>query len=425
MHDERATSHLKQISMSQRGSGRGDNQGQPSTAQVRRYDLDWLRIFAFAVLIFYHIGLFYTTWDWQLTSRYSSPAIEPVLGLINPWRLALLFFISGVALRFAIDKRTLQKFLPERFTRLLLPLAFGMVVICAPMVYVELLYLDEIEPGFLQFYRNYLGFGDLALVIPPWYHLWYVAYVLLYTVVVAACMPLRRLVGTYWAGPFFGWLGRGRAWRILIVPVVPFAVYALVLDPYFPTNLFLWGDWANIAHTFTFFLFGFMAAKDEEFWRAVDRSIASAVVLSAILGVMVMAAWLNEFSVASDMWMFSGFELLRVFYAWAVIVTLMGLARKFANRTSPRLVYLTAAIFPYYILHQSIIVTVAYWFTVHEVPLWMEAGAIFVATALGCALGYEIVRRFSSIRILFGLPPKQNRVASKPSGASGFGSRTV
>lgn len=403
----------------------GQQNDPHATAPARRHDLDWLRIFAFAVLIFYHIGLFYATWDWQLASRYSSAVIEPVLGLINPWRLALLFFISGVALRFAIEKKKLEKFLPERFTRLLLPLAFGMVVICAPRVYVELLYLGEIEPGFLDFYRYYLGFGDFALVIPPWYHLWYVAYVLVYTLVVAAGMPLLSLVATNGAYPFFAWLGRGRAWRVLIVPVIPFAVYALVLDPYFPKNLILWGDWANIAHTFTFFLFGFMAAKDEEFWRAVDRSLASAVVLSAILGVLVMAAWLNEFTVASDAWMLSGFELLRVFYAWAVIVMMLGLARKFANRTSSTLVYLTAAIFPYYILHQSIIVMVAYWFTVHEVSPWVEAGTILVATVLGCAAGYEIVRRLPSIRILFGLPPRQNEVVSESSSAGGFGNRAV
>ena len=62
----------------------------------------------------------------------SSSLIEPVMGLTNPWRLALLFFISGVAVRFAVDKTTLSEFLPERITRLVVPLAFGMAVICAP-----------------------------------------------------------------------------------------------------------------------------------------------------------------------------------------------------------------------------------------------------------------------------------------------------
>ena len=30
-----------------------------STLHTRRYDLDWLRIIAFGLLIFYHVGMFY------------------------------------------------------------------------------------------------------------------------------------------------------------------------------------------------------------------------------------------------------------------------------------------------------------------------------------------------------------------------------
>ena len=142
----------------------------PADATERRYDLDWLRIFAFGVLIFYHVGMFYVTWDWYLKSRYSASFLEPVMGL-TAGRLALLFFISGVAVRFAIDKTTLGEFLPERFTRLVVPLAFGMAVVCAPQTYVELRYRGEIEPGFFAFYRDYLGYGDFhdgqAALEPP------------------------------------------------------------------------------------------------------------------------------------------------------------------------------------------------------------------------------------------------------------------
>ena len=47
---------------------------RPKGGSGRRYDLDWLRVFAFGMLIFYHIGLFYVTWDWLVNSRYSSPS---------------------------------------------------------------------------------------------------------------------------------------------------------------------------------------------------------------------------------------------------------------------------------------------------------------------------------------------------------------
>ena len=61
----------------------------------RRIDLDWLRIAAFGLLIFYHVGMFYVTWDWHVKSSHASQIIEPLMRLSNPWRLTLLFIISG------------------------------------------------------------------------------------------------------------------------------------------------------------------------------------------------------------------------------------------------------------------------------------------------------------------------------------------
>jgi glucans biosynthesis protein C len=388
---------------------------EPPAAEVRRsvtqladpvgrqYYLDWLRICAFGVLILYHVGMFYVTWDWYLTSRYSSGFIEPVMALTSG-RLSLLFFISGAAVRFAIDKTTVGKFLPERFTRLVVPLAFGMAVICAPQTYVELRYLGEIDPGPLAFYRDYLGFGDFTMVRPPWNHLWYVAYILVYTLIAAACLPLLRRATTALAGPFFAWLAKGRAWRMLLVPAMPFVAYTEVLDPCFPTTLALWGDWAYIAQTFTFFLFGFLAAKNQDFWKCIDRVLLPSAGFTLVLGGLLVTAFFNEFTVTADPQLFNAFLILKMLYRWSVIVTVLGLARRFANRPSATLSYLTAAIFPYYILHQTITLLVSYWFTVNEAPVAIEATTIVVVTMLGCALGYEGIRRVAFIRPLFGLP---------------------
>jgi len=380
----------------------------PCGGSGRRYDLDWLRIFAFGILIFYHVGMFYVTWDWYLKSRYSSAFLEPVMGL-TAGRLALLFFISGAALRFAMDRRAVGSFLPDRMTRLVLPLAFGMVLICAPQTYFELRYMGEIEPGFFAFYVDYLGYGEFTHWRPPWNHLWYLAYILAFTLTAAACLPLLDWAQTALAAPFFAWLARGRPWRMLFVPAIPFAAYTLLLDPLFPTTLTLWGDWAFLARTLTFFLFGFLAARNGDFWRSVDRVLPASIALSFLLGALLLAAFLDEFAVTADPYLLNAFLLLRVLYGWAVIVALFGLARRFANRPSRTLAYLTAAIFPYYILHQTITLAASYWFTVHEAPVAVEAATIVLVTLLGCALGYEIIRRVGILRPLFGLPAPGKR----------------
>ena len=69
----------------------------------RRHDLDWIRIGAFLLLILYHVGMFYVPWDWHVKSSHEVPALEPIMQLTNPWRLTLLFLVSGAATRFLAD----------------------------------------------------------------------------------------------------------------------------------------------------------------------------------------------------------------------------------------------------------------------------------------------------------------------------------
>ena len=63
----------------------------------RRFDLDWVRSGAFLLLIAYHVGMYYVTWDWHVKSPFSASTIEPLMLLTSPWRLALLFLVSALA----------------------------------------------------------------------------------------------------------------------------------------------------------------------------------------------------------------------------------------------------------------------------------------------------------------------------------------
>src|SRR3954454_4320036 len=102
---------------------------QTAPGTERRIDLDWVRIAAFGLLIFYHVGMLYVSWGFQIKSGHRIPALEPVMLLLIPWRLSLLFLVSGVATRFMLGKYTLGPLLRSRSARLLIPLVFGMLVI--------------------------------------------------------------------------------------------------------------------------------------------------------------------------------------------------------------------------------------------------------------------------------------------------------
>ena len=38
----------------------------------RRHDLDWVRVCAFGLLVLYHVGMYYVTWDWHVKSPHAS-----------------------------------------------------------------------------------------------------------------------------------------------------------------------------------------------------------------------------------------------------------------------------------------------------------------------------------------------------------------
>ena len=52
----------------------------------RLYFLDWVRIIAFFILILYHTGMYYVTWDWHVKSPFASGLLEPFMWLSSPWR---------------------------------------------------------------------------------------------------------------------------------------------------------------------------------------------------------------------------------------------------------------------------------------------------------------------------------------------------
>ncbi len=378
---------------------------------TRRYDLDWLRIIAFGLLIFYHIGMFYVTWDWHVKSDHASHAIEPLMRLVNPWRLDLLFFISGVAARFMIDKTTALNFAWSRFNRLFWPLLFGMLVIVPPQSFLQITE-HGYHGGYGDFYIKYLtayhGWCDAGgcLTVPTWNHLWYVAYLLAYCLIFAVLWPLLKRVPTDWAK-------RLPAWVYVAIPLVYYWFGDYVLDPRFPQTHAFVGDWYVHYDSAGFFIMGILTARFDRLFDIARRlrffSLAAGITawLSLeYLRVLWSAGSITDFNA----------ELvgnpIETAQAVFMIMTLLGFARQhLATTDGPLRRTLTEAIFPFYIIHQTIIVVAAYNLNRLHMPVALEAALLIILTAVGCALTYLIVRVIPFLRPVFGLPLKKKALA--------------
>lgn len=380
----------------------------PSAVFTRRYDLDWLRIIAFGLLIFYHIGMFFNTEGWHAKSLHANSAMEPLMWLSSPWRLPLLFFVSGVAIRFLSDKLGSVRFAIDRSWRLFPVILFGMYVIVAPQTYVELRSAGEIEPGFLAFYRGYAAEwdGPWSIHTPTWNHLWYVVYLFVYSLLLAPLFPLLRRLADSRA---FMAAGRvtsrhiGFAVLLILVPLVPLLTIRFTLMPAFPTTHDLFNDWANHAYSLTMVMLGYFLAKNDGFWHGIDRILPVSGVITVFAFVFLYWSYMDwDRTATNELWVWTA-RISRIVFSWTIILSLVGLARIFLTGDGPIRRYLTEAIFPYYILHQTITVVAGYALSGLGLGVWTEFFLLVLMTAAGCVLGFELVRRIAVLRPVMGL----------------------
>lgn len=382
----------------------------PDVAPVRRVDLDWVRIGAFALLILYHVGMFYVPWNWHIKSAQPVAALEPMMLALNPWRLALLFLVSGVATRFMLRKTAPGALLRSRTSRLLTPLIFGMLVIVPPQAWIQIVEAPGYPGGFVDFYLNhYFAFGTQfcpkpCIILPTWNHLWFVAYLWVYTMALGLVVLLIPAIADRierWLAPLLSGL------LLLIVPSLLFGLFRLMLLPHFPSTHALFSDWYNHALFAGVFLLGFLLAHAVSFWDAVERQRWVAL----ILAVACYALWLSLRPLRDGgLPVRLGIGFAYGFYQWLAIVVVLGFARRWLSRDSAARRYLTDAIFPYYIVHQTAIIMIAHVLRGSGVSAEVEAVLIIGGTAASCIATYEIVRRVSWLRPLFGL----KREAAKP-----------
>lgn len=371
----------------------------------RLYGLDWLRIGAFALLILYHVGMFFVPWEWHVKTAQPLEWLELPMMAINPWRLALLFVVSGFASRILLGKmQGMVAFVRGRSSRLLVPLLAGMVLLVAPQPWVELRAQGLIGKDFWTFWaQDYFRFGKLhGLDLPTWNHLWFVAYLWVYTLVLAmlAMLPAAaraRIQATF--DRIFS--GRGLlAWPILLLVTA-----RILLFPIFEETHALVNDgYAHVVYGFAFF-FGVGLARSKAAWAGITTGWRQALVLGIAGYALIVAIDLTIAGESGELEIVV-LRIARSIQAWGLIIGLLGFARAHLNFDGPARRYLTEAIFPYYIAHQTIIVLAGYWL----LPLNLGAGAEFAilitATVTGCALTYEAGRRIGWLRPLVGLRPR-------------------
>jgi glucans biosynthesis protein C len=360
-----------------------------------RYDfLDWLRVLAIFVLLFFHTGMLFVGWGWHIENAQTIPWLVWPMDIAHRLRMPLLFVIAGAGMWFALKHRDLGQLIHERSARLLVPLLVGMLLIVPPQVYLERLYRGQWEGGYIEFMLERVfklqpyPAGDTS-----WHHLWFIAYLYVYVFVL---LPLLA-----WWKRHPAQLRPG-AW--LYALALPLGLNEALLHPLFPEKHNLVDDWYIFDHYLLLTAYGALFAVLPGCWdwfaaqrrRALIAAIAVAATIIPLFesGVIKHGGTVDAF-------------VANVF-TWLWLMVFLGYGRQYLSFENGLLRWAREASYPVYILHQTIIVALGY-FVVQQswapgVKYWIVLGA----TLASCTLLYELcIRRFAPLRLMFGMKARQ------------------
>jgi len=399
-----------------------------SPSPERRHDLDALRTFACYLLFLFHVGMVFNPAPFFHVRNDESSILFLILcGFISLWHMPLLFLLAGWSAVVSLRSRGVGVFLRERWSKLAVPLVAGCILLAPPIKFLELrsgqdlnhrgLFVSEEVQASMRsvlpvdlpraepFDESFLGFlptffTDLDRF--TWSHLWFVAYLLTFTLVLLPILvPLARRGAS--GAPI------SRVWVYL--PILPLAWIQLALRERFPGPYNLYNDWASVAFYLTFLASGFVLAAVpgfEERLRSEWRRIlglglaATGVLLAAVLGVFESSPVVLAGSAVAG---------------WCFVVALLGFARERVTSSGPRLRYLAESAFPIYVLHQPVVVVVGA--GVILLPLGIATKFVLLlvgSVAVTLALYHFGARPFRPTRCLIGMKPLRGAPRSEPVG---------
>ncbi|HEX7090096.1 MAG TPA: acyltransferase [Longimicrobiales bacterium] len=384
-------------------------------ADERRYDLDWLRVSAFLLLIFYHVGMFFVPWDWHLKNpRTAGPSLEIPMFLVSRWRLPLLFVVSGAAVHFALRKRSRTEFVRERFSRLLVPLIFSMLVVVPPQVYYERVAEGAAYTSFLAFLPDAFAGGAYPRGNISWHHLWFVAYVFVYALLALPLFhALRSDRGRAVVGRFAAWCQRRPSTLFLFA--LPILASEIALRPAWPATHNLVADWANFVTYLILFVYGYVLYSDERFGAAIERRRRAALMLGIAASASLVTIARTGHSPDETAYDFASLAWIaaNALDAGFWLVALMGYARRYLNVRSTTIRYANEAVYPFYILHQTVIIAIAYHLIDWDVAIPLKFAVIATGTFVVTTALYLAIRTNDVTRVLFGM--KRRAAAARAS----------
>ena len=341
----------------------------------RRYDIDWLRVIAIGLLLIYHIAIGFQSWGIMIGFISNEQTWEVLwipMSLLNVWRIPLLFFVSGMGLYFAMQKRNWKQLMLERAGRIFVPFLFGMFFVVPVHIYILQEYYDL----------------PLSYTYNPG-HLWFLANICTYVVILS---PVFLYLKSNKEGKIANGIRRLLSSPLGLIPfILAFMAEAWIIAPNLYTMYAM--TWHGFVLGLLAFFFGFcFVLSGQPFWKMIGKWRWLFLSAGALL-----------FTLRSVIFQFNapGYLLAVESVCWIIAVFAFGY--RYLNKPGPVLRYLSQAAYPVYIIHMIFLYLGSYFIFPLNLTAPLKFILVLAFTFIGCFIGYDLIRRISWLRLLFGL----------------------
>jgi len=381
----------------------------------RLYYLDWLRvILIFGVFLYHVVRPFDPLIEWHINNAEQSETVMAILLLVNPWGIPLFFLVAGAGSWFALRRRSNRQYISERVNRLLIPFIVGSILLTPFQKYLEALHKGTFRGSFPSFIPEMLVesisgnlfspllFGDWGL------HLWFLGFLFAFSLL---SLPVFNWFKRDAGGSFISWLSRLVEVRGgILLFILPLALARVLVQPFFPVAE---RGWLDFVYFLLFFILGYIIYSDDRFQGAVcrDRWLLFASGVLGLLAFFAITAVYGDVALEWSLTYVVPWSIILIFaftlMSWGWALTVLYLAMKYLNISNKWLEYGNETIMPFYLLHQPVIIVIAFFVVQWETGVPVKLLVILIGSFL-ITLGLVelLIRPFKPMRRLFGMKPR-------------------
>ena len=349
----------------------------------RIHAMDNLRALAMLAGVVFHAALAHSPlmhMIWPPADAGRSVLVDVVAWFLHMFRMPLFFVVAGYFAALLVARRGIGGLFRNRCTRVLLPLVLFLPIVLSSMHWLTVEAAGNVmhpSPA-LAWIRGYIDEHGALPAMPGWAHLWFLFYLLLFTVLVWVVSALEvGRVGSRIASLH-------PAWLIALVPVLLAPALASIGIPWPAPEFVIPALWA-LAFFGTYFAFGYLLFHRSDMLDRL-RPLSPFLLIGAVLAYALLFwstdGFLADRPAALRHFLHAGLEAAAGF--WMMLWCLLAARRWLAGRNA-MMRWLADASYWVYLVHLPLLFAIQY----RLIDVQMHWGAKFaIATLSTLALSF-------------------------------------